>query len=68
MKIITKIAITLTEEEKILLNSATALFGRIARADNNQNLADFLLGDCEIDCFDELSDLIYKIADAAENE
>ena len=68
MKVITKIALTLTEEEKILLNSAAALLGRIARADNNQNLADFLLAYCEIDCFDELSDLLYKIADSAENE
>lgn len=68
MKVITKVALALTEEEKIVLNTAAALLGRIARADNNQNIADFLLGYCEIGCFDELSDLIYRIADSAENE
>ena len=68
MKVITKVALALTEEEKITLNTAAALLGRIARADNNQNIADFLLGYCEISCFEELSDLIYKIAASAENE
>lgn len=68
MKVITKVALALTEEEKIVLNTAAALLGRIARADANQNVADFLLGYCEIGDFDELSDLIYKIADVAENE
>lgn len=68
MKAITKVVLALTEEEKIILNTAAALLGRIARADNNQNIADFLLGYCEISNFDELSDLIYKIADSAENE
>lgn len=68
MKVITKVALALTEEEKIILNTAATLLGRIARADKDQNLADFLLGYCEIGCFDELSDLLYKIADSAENE
>ena len=70
MKVITKISLALTEEEKITLNTAATLLGRIARADNsyNQNLADFLLGYCEIGSFDELSDLLYKITDSAENE
>ena len=68
MKVITKVALTLTEEEKIILNTAATLLGRIARADKDQNLADFLLGDREIDCFDELSDLLYRITDSAENE
>lgn len=68
MKIITKVALALTEEEKIILNTVAALLGRIARADANQNIADFLLGYLEIGNFDELSDLIYRIADSAENE
>ena len=68
MKVITKVALALTEEEKIILNTAAALLGRIARTDKDQNLADFLLGDCDIGCFDELSDLLYRIADSAENE
>ena len=68
MKVITKVALTLTEEEKIILNTAATLLGRIARADKDQNLADLLLGYREIKDFDELSNLIYIIADSAENE
>jgi len=68
MKVITKVALALTEEEKIILNTAASLLGRIANKDVNQNLTDFLLGDCAIESFDELSDLLYRIADSAENE
>lgn len=68
MKVITKVSLALTEEEKIILNTAASLLGRIANADANQNIADFLLGYSEIGSFDELSDLIYRIADSAENE
>jgi len=68
MKIITKSFLSLTEEERTTLNIAAALLGRIAKEDTHQDIADSLLGYCEIGCFDELSDLIYKIADAAENE
>lgn len=68
MKVITKVALTLTEEEKIVLNTAAALLERIARADTNQDIADFLLGYREIGDFNELSDLLYRITDSAENE
>lgn len=68
MKVITQVSLALTEEERIILNKAANLLAKIAMADTNQDIADFLLGYCEIGCFDELSDLIYKIADAAENE
>lgn len=68
MKVITKSFLSLTEEERMILNTAAALLGRIAKADINQDIADLLLGYCEIGCFDELSDLIYKIANSAENE
>lgn len=68
MKVITKSFLSLTEEERMILSTAAALLERIARADTNQNIADLLLGYCEIGCFDELSDLLYRIADSAENE
>ena len=68
MKVITKISLALTEEERIILNRAANLLASIAQADINDDIADLLLGYCEIGCFDELSNLIYKIADSAESE
>lgn len=68
MKIINKPALMLTEEEKTLLNKVAALMGAIEKNDIHRDLADSIIGYENIGNFDELADLLYRIADSAENE
>lgn len=68
MKVIVKPSLALTEEERTLLNKVASIFGEIEKNDIHGDLADSILGYCEIGCFEDLSDLIYKIAASAENE
>ena len=68
MKIINKPSLMLTEEEKALLNKVAALMGAIEKYDTHGDLADSIIGYVNIGNFDELADLLYRIADSAENE
>ena len=68
MKIINKPSLMLTEEEKVLLNKVAALMGEIEKYDTHGDLADSIISYRTVGDFDELADLLYRIADAAENE
>lgn len=67
MKIINKPVLVLTEEEKILLNKVAALMSAIEKDDTYGDLTDDIFGD-GVGNFDELANLLYKIADSTENE
>ena len=67
MKIISKPVLVLTEEEKILLNKVATLMSAIEKDDTYGDLTDDIFG-YGVGNFDELADLLYKIADSAENE
>lgn len=68
MKIINKPSLMLTEEEKILLNKAATLMAAIEKDDTHGDLAESIIGYVPVGSFDELANLLYSIADSAENE
>lgn len=68
MKIINKPALMLTEEEKVLLNKVAALMATIEKNDIYGDLAESIIDYENIGNFDELANLLYRIADSAENE